>query len=199
MAGFDFYVNSYNTADGKVYFDTADGVNGNVRARTAAGVVSFGQWHLLTGTLDGSNGAVHVYVDGLDQTINTGVDMAFQPTNYLRCGSLLTGTPGTGGNFCLNGTMDEARLETGIRSPAWVWASWATVATSTFATFGPFAIPVVTLQSAWNNGLLVHTSSTGTLQSEPTLNGPWSSLTGVSSPYAVSPTGSQLFFRVRAP
>src|SRR5262249_5781885 len=70
-AGFDFYVNSYQTGDGIIYFDSADGVGGNVSARTTSHAISFGQWHLLTGTMDGINGSVHVYVDGVDKTINT--------------------------------------------------------------------------------------------------------------------------------
>src|SRR6185437_6366414 len=109
-AGFDLYVNSWQANDGIIYFDSADGTTGNVDARTVMHAFSFGQWHLLTGTMDGINGAVHVYVDGLDQTIDTGVDTAFQTTNYVRCGALLTGTPGASGTSCFNGSMDDARI-----------------------------------------------------------------------------------------
>src|SRR4029077_6186856 len=35
VAGFDFYVNSFHTNDGIIYFDTADGVGGDVSPRTA--------------------------------------------------------------------------------------------------------------------------------------------------------------------
>ncbi|HXI72393.1 MAG TPA: DUF2341 domain-containing protein [Verrucomicrobiae bacterium] len=133
-AGFDFYVNSYQTSDGKIYFDSADGVGGDVSPRTAAHAVSFGQWHLLTGTMDGVNGVVHVYVDGVDQTIDTGVDTAFQATNYVRCGSLLTGTPGLTGNLCFNGLMDETRIESGVCSSNWIWASWMNVASNAVLT-----------------------------------------------------------------
>ena len=196
-AGFDFYVDSYQTSDGKVYFDTADGTGGNVSARTAANAVSFGQWHLLTGTLDGVNGAVHVYVDGVDQTINTGVDTAFQVTNYVRCGALLTGIPGATGGLPFNGSMDEARIESGVRSPAWVWANWATVAGSAFATYG-VAVPVsVTLHCQVVGGLLVLTWSAGTLQSAPTAAGPYTDIPSASSPYTLAPSGDQQYFSVR--
>jgi hypothetical protein len=129
-AGFDFYVNSWLASDGVIYFDTADGVNGNVSARTVGNAISFGQWHLLTGTLDGSNGVVNVYVDGVNVTINTGVDTAFQTTNYVRCGSILNGEPGASGsgNTFFDGAMDETRIHAGIESSNWVWASWMTVA-----------------------------------------------------------------------
>lgn len=195
-AGFDFYVNSYQTTDGKIYFDSADGVTGDVSARTVANAVSFGQWHMLTGTMDGVNGAVHVYIDGVDQTIASGVDTAFQTTNYLRCGSLLTGSPGSSGNLYFNGLMDETRIEGAVRSPAWVWASWATVADSSFATYGSITPPPVTLQD--QGGQIVLTWTTGVLQSAPTPGGPYTDVLNALSPYTVTPSGNQQYFRVRA-
>jgi hypothetical protein len=196
-AGFDFYVNSYQTNDGIIYFDTADGVGGNVSPRTAAHAVSFGQWHLLTGTLDGVGGTVHVYVDGVDQTISTGVDAAFQTTNYVRCGALLTGTPGASGGLPFNGTMDEARIENSVRSPAWVWGSWATVANSGFASYGSIVPAIVTLRYQVVGGELVLTWTTGALQSAPSVTGPYTNMTGVSSPYTNMVFGGQQFFRVK--
>ncbi len=196
-AGFDFYVNSYQTNDGIIYFDSADGVGGDVSPRTAAHAVAFGQWHLLTGTMDGVNGAVHVYVDGVDQTINAGVDTAFQVTNYVRCGALLTGTPGTTGGLYFTGSMDEARIESSVRSPAWVWASWATVADSAFATYGAIVPAAVTLRTQWVSGQLVLTWTTGTLQSAPAAAGPYTDMTGASSPYMLAPSSDQQYFRIR--
>jgi hypothetical protein len=196
-AGFDFYVNSYQTNDGKVYFDTADGVGGSVSPRTAAHAVTFGQWHLLTGTMDGVNGVVHVYVDGVDQTIATGVDTAFQATNSVRCGALLTGTPGTTGGLCFNGLMDEARIENSVRSSAWVWASWATVANSAFATYGSIVPAAVTLRYQVVSGQLVLAWTTGTLQSAPTVAGSYTNITGATSPYTLGPSGDQQYFRVK--
>lgn len=195
--GFDFYVNSYQTNDGIIYFDSSDGVGGNVSARTVAHAVSFGQWHLLTGTMDGANGAVRVYVDGVDQTINTGVDTAFQNTNYVRCGSLLTGTPGSTGNLYFNGMMDEPRIEAAVRSPAWVWTSWATVADSAFARFGTIVPASVTLQCQATNGQVMLTWTAGKLQSAPAANGPYTNVTGAISPFVLAPSGGQQFFRVK--
>ncbi|HEV2320434.1 MAG TPA: DUF2341 domain-containing protein [Verrucomicrobiae bacterium] len=197
--GFDFYVNSYNAKDGIVFFDTSDGVGGDVPQRTATNAVSFGQWHLLTGTLDGINGAAHVYVDGVDETINTEVDTAFQVTNYVRCGSLLTGTPGTGGNQYFDGLMDETRIEDSVRDPAWVWASWATVADNAFASYSLVEPPAPILSGQLVSGQLVLTWTTGALQSAPAVNGPYSDVSGATSPYAVAPSLSQQYFRLRYP
>jgi hypothetical protein len=196
-AGFDFYVNSYQTADGKIYFDTADGVGGNVSPRTAAGAVSFGQWHLLTGTLDGSNGVVHVYIDGIDKTVATGVDTAFQTTNYVRCASLLTGTPGASGGLLFNGLMDETRIENSVRSPAWVWASWATVANSAFTSYASIAVPPMALHYQMSNGAIVLTWTTGVLQSASSVGGPYSDMPEGTSPYTVAPSENRQFFRLK--
>jgi Concanavalin A-like lectin/glucanases superfamily/Domain of unknown function (DUF2341) len=196
-AGFDFYVNSYQTSDGKIYFDSADGTGGNVSARTAANAVSFGQWHLLTGMMDGINGVVRVYVDGVDQTINTGVDTAFQTTNYVRCGAMLTGAPGTTGGLPFNGLMDEARIESGVRSSAWVWASWATVANNGFASYGAIAPAVVTMHCELVGGQVVLTWTHGTLQSAPSATGPYTDVSGAVSPYTAGAAVGQQYFRVR--
>jgi len=196
VAGFDFYVDSYQTNDGIIYFDTADGVGGQVPPRTAVHAVGFGHWHLLTGTMDGINGAAHVYVDGLDQTINTSVDTAFQVTNYVRCGSLLTGTPGSSGSLCFNGLMDETRFEDSVRDPAWVWASWATVADNTFASYSSVQPPAVLYGKAVN-GQLILTWTSAVLQSAPAVTGQYSDVTGATSPYAVTPSLSQQYFRLR--
>ena len=196
-AGFDFYVNSYQTNDGIVYFDSADGAGGSVSPRTSAHAVSFGQWHLLTGTMDGINGNAHVYVDGTDQTINTSVDTAFQVTNYVRLGALLTGSPGATGGLPFNGMMDEARIESGVCSAAWIWASWATVANSKFASFSSVVPPAVTLRYQLMDGKLVLTWPTGDLQAAPTLAGPYTDINASASPYTNELSGAQQYFRIR--
>jgi hypothetical protein len=196
-AGFDFYVNSYQTNDGIVYFDSADGIGGNVSARTAYHTVSFGQWHLLTGTMDGVSGSVHVYVDGTDKTTNTGVDTALQTTNYVRFGALLTGTPGTSGGLPFNGSMDEARFETGIRPAAWVAASWATVANNSFTQYGSVVPKAFNLQYQTIHGRLVLTWPSGTLQIAESPAGSFTDLPSATSPYTNTAAGSPQFFRVR--
>ncbi len=196
-AGFDLYVNSYQTNDGKIYFDTADGVGGNVAARTVAHAVGFGAWHLVTGTMEGTNGEVHVYVDGTDVTINTGVDTAFPVTNYVRLGALLTGTPGASGGLCFNGTMDEARIENGVRTLGWVWASWATVASKTFATYGPIVLAAVTLNYQTLGSQLVLTWPNGILQAAPSPVGPFTNVANASRSYTVPASAINQFFRVK--
>jgi hypothetical protein len=138
-----------------------------------------------------------VYVDGVDETTSTGVDTAFQDTNYVRCGALLTGTPGATGSSYFDGALDEARIESGVRSPEWVWASWATVADSRFATYGVIVPPVVTLECQQAGGQIVLTWAAGTLQSAPSVSGPYVDITSASSPFAFVPSNGQQYFRVK--
>jgi hypothetical protein len=196
-AGFDFYVNSWQTNDGIIYFDTADGVTGSVAPRTATHAVTFGQWHLLSGTMDGVNGSVHVYVDGVDETVSNSVDTAFQVTNYVRCGALLTGTPGATGSSYFNGSMDDVRIENGVCSPAWVWASWATMAESNFATYGSIAPINIALNWQMISNQLVLTWTSGTLQSASAVTGPYTNISGATSPYTNVPSAAQQYFRVK--
>jgi hypothetical protein len=93
--------------------------------------------------------------------------------------------------------MDEARIESGTRSPAWVWASWATVADTNFTSYGAIVAPIVTLQSQMIDGQVVLTWTAGVLQSAPAVTGPYTDATGATSPYTNSASGAQQFFRVR--
>ena len=93
--------------------------------------------------------------------------------------------------------MDEVRIESGVRSSAWVWASWATVAENAFATYGSIVPPAVILHCQVVNGQLVLTWTTGTLQSGPTSAGPYADIASASSPYALVPSSAQQYFRVR--
>jgi len=93
--------------------------------------------------------------------------------------------------------MDEARIEDDLRSPAWVWASWATVANNSFATYGAIAPPTVTLRCQRVGGHLVLTWMTGTLQSADSVLGPYSDIAGAASPFMVDPSSPREYFRVR--
>jgi hypothetical protein len=86
-----------------------------------------------------------------------------------------------------------------VRSSAWVWASWATVANSAFATYGSIVPPAVTLECQSINGQVVLTWTAGTLQSAPAITGPYTDIAGASSPYTLLPSGPQQYFRVRVP
>jgi hypothetical protein len=93
--------------------------------------------------------------------------------------------------------MDEVRIENGVRSPAWVWASWATVAESNFATYGSIAPINIALNWQMISSQLVLTWTSGALQSASAVTGPYTNISGATSPYTNVPSAAQQYFRVK--
>lgn len=119
-AGFRLYVNSYQTQNGVVELEACNGTTGS-EVNTAAGAVSTGQWHLVSAMIDHDDGTVQLCVDGVVKASGT-IRNDFPTGNGMNLGQM------TDGNFRFKGSLDEARIEAGLDSTNWVWASWATVA-----------------------------------------------------------------------
>ncbi len=119
-AGFALFVNAYNTANGAVLLDAGDGTSGS-EISTPAGVVGFGQWHLVAAAVDRAGGTVAFYVDG----VPTGGGSIV--TDFINNADLNFGRF-TNNALYFTGAMDEARIQSGVQSSNSVWASWATVA-----------------------------------------------------------------------
>jgi hypothetical protein len=118
--GFAMFVNLYNTANKDFRFGSGDGVNGQ-EVGSGAGSVSFGQWHLLSAAVDQGHSTVQFFVDG--NGLGSGAIVGDFPINQdVNLGRF------TNANFYLNGTMDEARIQAGVCSSNWIWASYMTVA-----------------------------------------------------------------------
>jgi hypothetical protein len=121
--GFAWFVNTFETNNQKLDFASGDGVNGN-ESMTAAGAVSFGQWHLLTASVNRTKGSVEFYVDGADLGGSSSVVTGFPSQATVNLGRF------TNSMFYFNGILDEARIGVGACSSNWVWASWMTVASN---------------------------------------------------------------------
>ena len=63
--GFAWFVNTFTNNDRKIDFASGDGVSGN-EATTPPGTVSFGQWHLLSASVNRTAGTVEFFLDGAD-------------------------------------------------------------------------------------------------------------------------------------
>ena len=127
-AGFALFVNSFNTTNGKVVFDAGDGSNGSEMG-SASGVVGPSQWHLVSAAVDRTSGVVTFYVDG--SNVGNGAIV----TDFVNNADLNFGRF-TNSFYYFTGTMDEARIQSGLANSNWVWASWMTVASnSTFANY----------------------------------------------------------------
>ncbi|HEY1787299.1 MAG TPA: DUF2341 domain-containing protein [Verrucomicrobiae bacterium] len=185
-----FYVNSYKTSDGTLLLSSGDGSNGT-RLASAAGVVGLDQWHLLTATVDRANGAATLYVDGA-QVASGAVGSDFPTNNDMELAR------DTGGSFAFLGSLDEARIHSGLESSNWVWASYMTVAAnSSFENYSAVIAPVITLYIQTSGSNVILTWPAGTLQSANQITGPYRDLSGANSPYTNTVSGPQEFFRVQ--
>lgn len=139
-AGFAWFVNTYTNNDRKIDFASGDGTSGN-EATTPYGTVSFGQWHLLSASVNRAGGTVEFFLDGAD--LQSGpVVTGFTKQADVNLGRF------TNASFYFNGSMDEARIASGTRSSNWVWASWMTVVSNAvLATYSSVtqSRPVVSL------------------------------------------------------
>ncbi len=128
-AGFALFINSYTTTDQKLLLETGNGSAGSA-AVTDINTVSLGQWHHIAAAIDRLAGTARLFVDGVDRTVSGDIRTDFVNQSNLALGYM------TNGAFYFKGTMDEARIENGTRSPNWVWASWMTAASNTsFVTY----------------------------------------------------------------
>lgn len=121
--GVALYIDTYNTSDRAVIVESGDGTTG-VTAQTGTGAISDGQWHLIVATVDRTNGAARIYVDGVDETQASPVTTDFANTGDFQIGRL------TDGSFPFHGVIDEARIQAGIASPQWVQSSFGLTAST---------------------------------------------------------------------
>lgn len=191
--GVALFVDSYQTADQVIDLSSGNGTAGN-ESKSPVGTVPFGSWHLITASVNRTNGTAQYYLDGNQVGSTTAVVKNFQTTNDLNLGEF------TDGYAMAHALIDEARIQSGVNSPDWVWASWATVAqNSTFANYAAVNSSIVTITFQVTGNQLTLTWPKGTLQSATQINGPYTDVIGATSPYPINTTGAQQFYRVRVP
>jgi hypothetical protein len=156
-----------------------------------AGSVSLDQWHLLTAVVDRAGGAAQLYVDG-SQVASGAIRNDFSTNSDMDLGV------DTGGTFAFLGSLDEARIRSGLESSNWVWASYMTVAAnSAFENYSGVSSPIVTLNIQNSGSDVIIAWPVGTLQSASQVAGPYSDVLGATSPYTNIVSGTQQFFRVK--
>jgi len=120
--GFALFINKYNTGNGALLLDTGNGSNGS-EISTAAGAVGFGQWHLITTTINRFGGIASFFVDGAPSGSGS-VVTSFANDAVLDFGRFTNST------LYFKGAMDEARIQSGLQSSNRIWADWMTVASN---------------------------------------------------------------------
>jgi len=146
--GFAWFINTYTTADRKIDFASGDDTIG-AETTTAAGAVSFGQWHLLAAAVNRTDATVELFLDGA--RILSGRTITNFPTFVdLNLGRF------TNDVFYFKGSMDEVRIQKGAASLNWNWASWMTVAANAaLENYSPVVLQAPRLSLSQNGGALL--------------------------------------------
>ena len=137
--GFGLFVNSYNTDDGSIHASYGIGGGAGGEPKTGGLVVSFNTWHSLVATWNQvqPTPSVNVYLDN-NSVLSANLSVAFALTNELDLGQFVAGFA------AFHGSIDEARIQSGVPSPAWLASTYANVANN--ATFVGFAgAPTLTI------------------------------------------------------
>jgi hypothetical protein len=153
-----------------------------------------GNWHFLAGVCDESNGAVHLFVDGVDRadgSISAGTAILSSPSGSAAAASLVSIGSRAGSSSSMNftnqfaGTIDEVAV-----------FNYALTVTQVRALLAAAPVPALQLGSGAGGWVVNYT---GTLQSSTNVTGPYAPVPGAASPYNVTPAGSQTFYRASNP
>ncbi|HWD21024.1 MAG TPA: DUF2341 domain-containing protein [Verrucomicrobiae bacterium] len=154
--GFALFVDSYNTGDLSIHAANGNGAGGGEEPQSSAGTVTTGQWHQVAATWDQPDNSVVVYLDNQLVLSNT-VVQNFALTNTLELGSFVDGA------FAFHGSMDEARIQFGIASQAWIAATYANIANN--ASFISYGVgPTLTIVPSGNGYQISWSAADGPLQ-----------------------------------
>ena len=114
--GWRFFVNSSGTSDGRIFFETGNGSNGN-SASTASGVINFDQWNHVSVVVNRTTGAATIYHDGVNVTVDSTIRTDFNTTSDWEIGRME-------GSLEFTGDIDEARIDTSLRTADEVRAAY---------------------------------------------------------------------------
>jgi hypothetical protein len=101
--GFRLFVNTANTSNRAVLFETGNGTVGN-GAATAAGAIVPNAWNHLAVTIDRSTGAAAIWVNGINATSDGTIRTDFATSANTDFGQM------TNGGSRLNGRLDQVRI-----------------------------------------------------------------------------------------
>jgi hypothetical protein len=121
--GLALFCNSWQTRDAKLILETGNGTLGAISA-TDTNVATAALWHHVVAVVNRTNGIARLYVDGAERSVSTTARNDFTTTKPLTLGSFAEHI------YPFKGYLDEARIETALRSSNWVWATWFNIASN---------------------------------------------------------------------
>ena len=165
MPGFSLFINTFNATDQKIDISSGDGAAGN-ESTSSTGAVPFGGWHLVSVAINRTNGTAQLYTDGNNVGSSVAIVKDFPTLRDLNLGQFISGS------FGFHGGMDEARIQSGVNSSNWVWASWATVAQNSslqsYAAVNSTVANPITIQFQSSGGNLVLSGNGGAANANQT-------------------------------
>lgn len=178
--GFALYVNTYNTSNQCLLFENGDGVNG-LTLTSAANAVTPGTWHLISAAVNETAGSAQLYVDGASVASGSIV------TDFANDSGLDLGRF-TNSVYYFDGSLDEARIASGVCSSNWIAATWMNAASNSgFASSSAVNPPAV---------LSCANSAAGTLLSWPGSAGVFTiyTTTNLAFPAAWTPANNAVVY-----
>lgn len=100
--GFKFYINTYNTTDGRLLFETGNGTDSDVSAESTAGAITDDTWQLVTAVVNKTAGTAELYVNGTDVTESDTIRTDFNTSSVWTIGSMQ-------GDWLMTGQIDDLR------------------------------------------------------------------------------------------
>ena len=154
--------------------------------------VSDNKWHFVALTFDQTtNGGAALYVDGAAAVTNGNSGISY---TWPAGQALQIGFDSTTFYRDYNGVLDDVRYYNSILSASEISSIYSSGAVADAADlqfqFNFTAAPGEGIVLSW-------LETTAVLQSATSLDGPWTDVTGASSPYTIVPAVSQQFFRYR--
>ena len=195
-----------DTTTGISQLSAAVGAGPNIIRATAPAAFPMGSWHHVAFAADGSQ--LNLYIDGVlvaSRDYND-ADLNVPEIPYISIGARLaldtSDPPVLGADFAnpnyMAGPMDDIGLWTRALTADEVskiyTAGKAGQALTTVVETPPAGAPTLTWQRS-ADGLSI--TFTGTLQSVETITGQWTDVAGATSPYPVSASGAQKYFRAK--
>jgi hypothetical protein len=172
------------------------GTSGGLGYYGKQNVLNDGGWHSLIFVLDRTAPAAVVYFDGVAAAQNTPVDASesalsavgnINVTNVANIGQDPTGLYAQGGSANIDDLAVWQRALTPLEAES-IFLAGSVNQLSFTGAFSAVVLPGPKLELIWDGG---------SIQSSTNLNGPWTTVTNATSPYIVTPTGTQEYFRAK--
>jgi autotransporter-associated beta strand protein len=156
---------------------------------TSTNILNDGNWHFAAGVYDGTNS--YLYVDGaLNNSGLASGSLTGNTTNDLYLGgdaSYPYPQSGGAGARYFAGALAQAALFTNALSAAQISQIYNAAAP---------AKPTISLAKSGSQLVITYT---GTLLSATNVTGPYNPVAGAASPYMLTPSGAQVFYRASSP